>query len=64
MRFKVSENGGVSFVFRKRVRSLIVDSRKESKYWLVRAFTILISLAFFRLYLDVSVTVVGTRYDN
>ena len=44
-------------------QSLIVEGRKELKYWFVRALVIDISFAFLRLYRDVSLTVGGIR-DN
>ena len=39
-------------------QSLIVEGRKELKYWFVRALIVEILFAFLRLYRDVSLTVI------
>ena len=45
-------------------QSLIVEGRKELKYWFVRALIVEILFAFLRLYRDVSLTVGGIREDR
>ena len=45
-------------------QSLIVEGRKELKYWFVRALIVEILFAFLRLYRDVSLTVSGIREDK
>ena len=45
-------------------QSLILEGRKELKYWFVRALIVEILFAFLRLYRDVSLTVVGIREDK
>ena len=44
--------------------TLIVEGRKELKYWLVRALIVEILFAFLILYRDVSLTVGGIREDK
>ena len=45
-------------------QSLIVEGRKELKYWFVRALIVELIFAFLRLYQDVSLTVGGIREDR
>ena len=45
-------------------QSLIVEGRKELKYWFVRALIVEIVSASLRLYRDVSLTVYGIREDK
>ena len=45
-------------------QSLIVEGRKELKYWFLRALIVEILFAFLRLYRDVSLTVGGIREDR
>ena len=45
-------------------QSLIVEGRKELKYWFVGALFLAILFAFLRLYREVSLTVGGIREDK
>ena len=45
-------------------QSLIVEGRKELKYWFVCTLIVDILFAFLRLYRDVSLTVGGIREDK
>ena len=62
----VKDATGVEFLCSslRLFQSLIVEGRKELKYWFVRALIVEIVFAFLRLCRDVLLTVGGVREDK